>query len=156
MMYEFSSCAIEFPYEEMRSILPTTRHWQWQMLAHQYLVLVLRRTMNHDDVIKWKHFPLYWSFVRGIHRGPANCPHKGQWRRALMFSSTCVWINGWVNHHEAGDLRRHRAHYDVTVMQYDVVNLLCWIKSQQGWGASMYKSKLLCKDGFHWRLRYFS
>ena len=27
-----------------------------------------------------------------------------------------AWINGWVNNHEAGDLRRHRAHYDVTVM----------------------------------------
>ena len=25
-------------------------------------------------------------------------------------------INGWVNNHEAGDLRRHRAHYDATVM----------------------------------------
>ena len=24
--------------------------------------------MAHDDVIKWKHFPRYWSFVRGIHR----------------------------------------------------------------------------------------
>ena len=23
---------------------------------------------NHDDVIKWKHFPRYWPFVRGIHR----------------------------------------------------------------------------------------
>ena len=21
-----------------------------------------------DDVIKWKHFPRYWPFVRGIHR----------------------------------------------------------------------------------------
>ena len=28
----------------------------------------------------------------------------------------CAWINGWVNSREAGDLRRHRAHYDVTVM----------------------------------------
>ena len=26
----------------------------------------------HEDVIKWKHFPRYWSFVRGIHRSPAN------------------------------------------------------------------------------------
>ena len=25
-------------------------------------------------------------------------------------------INGWVNNGEAGDLRRHRAHYDVIVM----------------------------------------
>ena len=28
----------------------------------------------------------------------------------------CVWINGWVNNREAGDLRRYRGHYDVTVM----------------------------------------
>ena len=28
----------------------------------------------------------------------------------------CVWINGWVNNGEAGDLRRYHAHYDVTVM----------------------------------------
>ena len=25
-------------------------------------------TIYHDDVIKWKHFPRYWPFVRGIHR----------------------------------------------------------------------------------------
>ena len=35
---------------------------------------------------------------------------------ALLFSLICVWINGWVNNRESGDLRRHRAHYDVTVM----------------------------------------
>ena len=34
----------------------------------------------HDDVIKWKHFPRYWPFVRGINRSPLNSPHKGQWR----------------------------------------------------------------------------
>ena len=36
----------------------------------------------------------------------------------LMFSFICAWINGWINNREAGDLRRHRAHYDVTAMQY--------------------------------------
>ena len=60
--------------------------------------------LNHDDVIKWRHFPRYWPFVRGIHRSPVNSPHKGQWRGALMFSLICVWINGWVNIGEAGDL----------------------------------------------------
>ena len=45
-----------------------------------------------------------------------NPPHEGQWRRALMFSFICAWLNGWVNNREAGDLRRHRAHYDVIVM----------------------------------------
>ena len=39
----------------------------------------------HDDVIKWKHFPRYWPFVRGIHRSRVNSPFKGQWRGALMF-----------------------------------------------------------------------
>ena len=70
----------------------------------------------YDDVIKWKHFPRYWPFVRGIHRSPVNSPHKGQWRGALMFSLIYPRINGWVNNREAGDLRRHRAHYDVIVL----------------------------------------
>ena len=70
----------------------------------------------HDDVIKWKHFRRYWPFVRWIHRSPVNSHHKGQWRGALMFSLICARINDWVNNHQAGDLRRHRAHYDVTVM----------------------------------------
>ena len=33
-----------------------------------------------DDVIKWKHFPRNWPFVRGIHRSPVNSLHKDQWR----------------------------------------------------------------------------
>ena len=73
-------------------------------------------TQRHDDVIKWKHFPRYWPFVRGIHRSPVNSLHKGQWRGALKFSVICVWINGWVNNREAGDLRRYCAHYEVIVM----------------------------------------
>ena len=72
---------------------------------------------QHDDVIKWKHLPRYWSFVRRIHRSPVNSPHKGQWREALTFALICVWINGWVNNGEAGDLRRPRTHYDVIVMK---------------------------------------
>ena len=70
----------------------------------------------HDDVIKWKQFPCYWPFVRGIHRSPVNYPHKAQWRGALMFSLICAWTNGSVNNVDAGVLRRHRAHYDASVM----------------------------------------
>ena len=66
----------------------------------------------------WRHqmeiFPRYWPFVRGIHRW--HSPHKGQWRGVLMFSFICAWMNGWVNNREAGDLRRHRAHYDTRAM----------------------------------------
>ena len=71
----------------------------------------------------WRHqmetFSAYWPFVRGIHRSPVNSAHKGQWRGALMFSLICARINGWVKNREAGDLRRHRAHYDVIVMRKD-------------------------------------
>ena len=46
--------------------------------------------IKHDHVIKWKHFPRYWPFVREIHRSPVNSQHKGQWRGALMFSLMCA------------------------------------------------------------------
>ena len=72
--------------------------------------------MLPDDIIKWRHFPHYWPFVRGIHRSQVNSPHKGQWRGALMFSLICAWINSGVNNREAGDLRRYLARYDVIVM----------------------------------------
>ena len=48
------------------------------------------KTMTHNDAIKWKPFPRYWSFVRGINRSPVNSPHKGHWRGALMFSLICA------------------------------------------------------------------
>ena len=87
----------------------------------------------HDDVIKWKHFPCYWTYVREIHRSTVNSPHKGQWRGALMFSLFCAWLNGWVNTREAGDLRRHRAHYDVTAMfwrNFSYPTILWWHNSR--------------------------
>ena len=35
--------------------------------------------LMHGDIIKWKHFPRYWSFVRGIHRWPhGNSPVTGE------------------------------------------------------------------------------
>ena len=84
---------------------------------HKYDVgLLMHKYHHHDDVIKWKHFPRYWPFVRGIYRFPVNSPHKGQWRGALMFSLICARINGWVKNREASDLRRHRTHYDVIAM----------------------------------------
>ena len=110
--------------------------------------------LNHDDVIKWKHFPHYWPFVRGIHRSPVNSPNKGQWRGALdVFFDLSKQSWGWwfetpsdslwrhCNvcepgckwwHREAGDLRRHRTHYDVIVMYVsldvndDTVRLVIW------------------------------
>ena len=68
----------------------------------------------------WRHqmetFSALVVLVWVIHRSPVNSPHKSQWRGTLMFSLICGGINDWVSNREAGDLRRHRAHYDVTVM----------------------------------------
>ena len=47
-------------------------------------------------------------------------PHtKASDTELWCFFLVCVWINGWVNNREAGDLRRYRAHYDVNVMTND-------------------------------------
>ena len=122
-----------------RAVILTTFSFQWYigMLKYSHthilnfyiwiIIMQFRYNMaiisinSHDDVIKWKRFPRYWPFVRGIHRWPVNSPHKGQWRGALMFSLIWAWINGRVNNREAGDLRHHRGHYDVTVMMDCVV-----------------------------------
>ena len=102
------------------------------MQANRFRVVPCRITVlltwlfgiTHDDIIKWKHFPSKWPFVRGIHRSPVNSPHKGLWRGALMFSLVCAWINGWINNREAGDLRRHYSHCDVTLMRPAIVGLI--------------------------------
>ena len=70
--------------------LTLTGLWVW--FEFQQCRLIARPP--HDDVIKCKHFPRYWPFVRGIHRSPVNSALKCQWCGALMFSLICVWING--------------------------------------------------------------
>ena len=40
---------------------------------------------GHDNVIKRKLFPQFWTFLGGIHRSPATSPHKYPVMRALMF-----------------------------------------------------------------------
>ena len=92
-------------------------HWYISIILNSLNLATGLDSVFHDDVIKWKHFPRHWPFVRGIHRSPVNSPHKGQWREALMLSLICVWIKSYVNTREAGDLRRHRAHYDITVIE---------------------------------------
>ena len=86
--------------------------------VHNQIVIVYIFTY----ILWWRHQMETFSALLAICAGnspvPVNSPHKGQWRGALMFSLICVWINGWVNNCEAGDLRRYRTHYDVTVICY--------------------------------------
>ena len=88
----------------------------YQQVAHRAALWAVKACMFHDVVVKWKHFPRYWPFVRGIHQLLVNSPHKVLWLGTLMFSLICAWTNSWVNNRYAGDLRHHHAHYDFTVM----------------------------------------
>ena len=94
----------------------------------------------HDDVIKWKQFPRYWPFERGIHRSPVNSPHKGQWRGALMFSLIYARINSWINNREAGDLRRHPTHCDVIVMISSVSDAQMTVYDPRLYACATYNS----------------
>ena len=104
-------------YWELCKILPRSELRSTHYILFAIFVYVY---FSHDDVIKWKHFPRYWPFVRVIHRSPVNSPLKGQWRGALMFSLICAWLKNRVNNREDGDLSRHRAHYGITVMRWQV------------------------------------
>ena len=51
--------------------------------------------------------------------GPGEIPAQRPLTRSFdVFFFICAWINDWVNNREAGDLRRHRGHYDVNVMKW--------------------------------------
>ena len=90
-----------------------------------------------DDVIKWKHSPRYWPFVRWIHRLRWIPLTKASDTELWCFLWSASWINGWVNSREAGDLRRHGTHYEVIVMNLLFVNIYVQCYS--------YKSNCLSK-----------
>ena len=80
----------------------------------------------------WRHQMETFFALLGLCAGnspvPVNSPHKDQSREALMFSSISACINAWVNNREAGDLRRHRGHYDVIVMHHtNLTSVSTWV-----------------------------
>ena len=67
------------PKRKFRILIPLISFyeamWKWTIYTSRWVGIPMRFTeQNHDDVIKWKHFPRYWPFVRGIHRSPVNSP----------------------------------------------------------------------------------
>ena len=86
-----SRSLLNFTMQPTRFDLDLSHHLGYKDLCAKQLsmesnyILRVLRDVNYDDVIKWKHFPRYWSFVRGIHVSRANSPHKGQWHGALMY-----------------------------------------------------------------------
>ena len=73
----------------------------------------------------WRHqlgtFPRYWPW--GESNGHRWIPQTKASDAGLWCFLWSASINGWVNNDEAGDLRRHRAHYDVIVMRTSIHKL---------------------------------
>ena len=88
------------------------------LLSHRHIQCV---SWNRNFV-PWRHhqmeaFPVLLAICAGNSPVTGDFPHKDQWRGALTFSLICAWINGWVDTRGSGYLRRHRTHFDVTVIR---------------------------------------
>ena len=80
---------------------------------------------NYADIFLISIDVMYWfcpfdslSQFRGIYIYIYVESYMDSCGKLFMFSLICAWTNGWVKNQEAGDLRRHRAHYDVPVMLF--------------------------------------
>ena len=113
--------------------------WRSTHLLYLYFLFSWWRHQMETCSASLAFFRGIHRWLRGIHRSPLNSPHTDQWRGALMFSLICAWTNGWINNQDAGDLKRHRAHYDVTVMWCRIV--IQW--SGQPWDLSAFNASLL-------------
>ena len=106
------------PYVHSRDVLKLHfKRWPWKRRPNgkeTYMPNIWCIFIAWSRFTWWRHQMETFSALLAICAG--NSPVPGQWRGALMFSLICVWLNGWVNNREAGDLRRYRAHYDVIVM----------------------------------------
>ena len=79
----------------------------------------LWRHCNEVTAAWWRHQMETFSALLAICEGnsPVTTGFPLQWRGVLMFPLICTWTNGWAKNRNAGDLRRHCAHYDVTLMR---------------------------------------
>ena len=80
-------------------------------------------TVNFDDLCHFVVEGWYQEDKGSLYESPLNSSVTGEFppQRPVTpgfdVSLICAWTNGWVNNRDACDLRRHRAHYDVTVMK---------------------------------------
>ena len=96
------------------------------LLNVYYIIQIDKMTSSNGNIFQVTG-PLFGDFTS---EWPVNFLHKDQWRGALMFSLICAWIYSWVNNREAGDLRRHHAHYDFILMSR---NQLCRSHDTSWW-----------------------
>ena len=105
----------------------------------------IREVTARSDIIWiypwWRHqietFSALLAFCAG--NSPVTGEFPTQRTVTRSFGVSWAWINGWVSNRDAGDLRRHRAHYDVSVM-WNRWYVLCWQHNYQyptRWGNTL-------------------
>ena len=105
-------------------LLHSLLHHFWPHIKFHVGVCVTPACIFHHSRLGawWRHQMETFSALLALCAGnsPVTCEFPSQRRVARSFDVflICAWINGWVNNREAGDLRRHGAHYDVTVMWF--------------------------------------
>ena len=75
-------------------------------------------------------------------------PTPGLVTRSFDVSLICAWINGWVNNHVDGILKRHRAHCDVILMQSFLVPYEFILVSQR-WSPNTETIMPFCQCHWH-------
>ena len=116
IMYDntYIDCMMKiFPYWGVWSMLGYIFHDQFMPMisACRWTTLVPIVQCVADYIVSapwWRHQTEKFSALLAICVGNSpvagEFPAQSQWRGALMFSLICVWMNGWVNNREAGDL----------------------------------------------------
>ena len=91
-------------------------------LGNLYPVAVVFENVLYFCHPWWRHQMETFSALLAICAGDSPVTLRPVTRSFDVFFDL-RWINGWVNNRKAGDLRRHRAHYDVIVMaRYHDIN----------------------------------
>ena len=91
--------------------------WYWSSFAAIFWFRHHMMTSSNENI-----FRVTGHLCRGIHRS-RWIPHTKASDAELWCFFICVWITGWVNNRAAGDLRRYRAHYDVSAMRRANIHL---------------------------------
>ena len=109
---------------------PLNDRFQKPVLPRLDRVLEYGLHNKHPLISWWRHQMETFSALLAICAG--NSPVHGEFpaqrpvTRSFDVPLICARIYGWVNSHEAGDLRRHHSHYDVIVMICEYVSSSIW------------------------------
>ena len=126
----------------------------WFMWRNRVALVKGKEKVESVHIAWWSHQMEAFSALLALCAG--NSPVTGEFpaQRPVMRSFDVFfdlgWINGWINNREAGDMRRHRAHYDVVVMNMDCLlpkvqrGIACCITMISYWKNITLNGRAIC------------